>query len=568
MPDLDLVLLNARVRTLDPERPSATAIGIAGGRIAVVGDAADVRPHAGPGTETIDLAGAAVVPGLIDAHTHPFKGAIDARGADLTGARDLDEVRRRLAAERARTADGDWVLGFGLGYDVFAATGAHGHLIEDAVGGAPAFLLLMDLHTALVSPRALKLAGVTGPRAFDEQSEVVCADGVPTGELREWAAMDLVRDQIPELTGEQRHALYVAQLRRFAALGITGTHAMDGSLATHDTLRRLEADGDLPIRVVAPFWITPDTPRDEWSVLAEHRDAHGRRWRGGVAKFFVDGVIDSGTGWLVDPDTEGDGTLPFWPDPARYREAVAFFASRGFQCATHACGDRAVREALDAYRATGEAGVPLHEAGVPLHPALTAGAPSGVASRSGAGADPAARRIPHRVEHIETIQPEDLPRFAAEGVTASMQTQHMMDLAPDRSDNWSRRLGPDRCDRAFRTRELWGTGALVALGSDWPVVGLDPREGMASARLRRNPSDPAQAPYDDQALDGLQALVGYTRNAAAAVGEDDRRGTIRAGFDADLTVFAVDPVTTAAEDLLALPVLLTVVDGEIVHRAV
>lgn len=169
---LDLALLNARVRTLDPDHPAASAVGVAGGRIVAVGDDAEVRALAGPGTETIDLGGAAVVPGLIDAHTHPFKGAIDARGADLTGARTLDEVRRRLAAERARTADGDWVLGFGLGYDVFAATGTRGHLIEDAVGGAPAFLLFMDLHTALASPRALELAGVTGPVAFDERGDL------------------------------------------------------------------------------------------------------------------------------------------------------------------------------------------------------------------------------------------------------------------------------------------------------------------------------------------------------------------------------------------------------------
>jgi predicted amidohydrolase YtcJ len=179
--------------------------------------------------------------------------------------------------------------------------------------------------------------------------------------------------------------------------------------------------------------------------------------------------------------------------------------------------------------------------------------------------DPAAR-VPHRIEHIETLQPDDLPRFAAEGVTASMQTQHMMDLAPDRSDNWSRRLGDDRCDRAFLTRDLWESGALVALGSDWPVARLDPREGLASARMRRAPADPSRAPYDDQELDGLQALLGYTLHAARAVGEDDRRGRIRPGFDADLTVLQDDPVDVAAADLLGIGTVLTIVDGEVVHR--
>lgn len=549
MPSLDLALLNARIRTLDDERPRASAVGIAAGRIVVVGDDAAVRAASGPGTEAIDLDGAAVVPGLVDSHTHPLKGAIDARGADLTGATTLDEVRRRLAAEHARVAPGGWVLAFGLGYDAFGDAGRRGALVADAVGGAPAFLLSDDLHTAVVTPRALEIAGVDGPRAFAEESEVVVdAAGVPTGELREWAAMDLVRHAMPVLTDDERHALYAAQLRRFAALGLTGTHGMDGSLATHDALRRLEDEDALVTRIVAPFWITPETPREAWAALAEHRDAGGRRWRGGVAKFFVDGVIDAGTGWLVDPDVNGDGTRPFWPDPARYREAVAFFAGRGFQCATHACGDRAVREALDAYRATGEVGVPR----------------PGSLTADDRAVDRDAR-IPHRIEHIETIQPEDLPRFAAEGVTASMQTQHMMDLAPDRSDNWSRRLGDDRCDRAFLTRDLWESGALVALGSDWPVAGLDPREGLATARMRRAPADPSRAPYDDQAIDGLQALLGYTRNAARATGEDDRRGRVRAGFDADLTVLADDPVDTPAEDLARVATVLTVVDGTIVH---
>src|SRR5262249_26804987 len=149
-------------------------------------------------------------------------------------------------------------------------------------------------------------------------------------------------------------------------------------------------NGDLVTRIVVPFWFGPESTEEEWAVVAPHRDAHGRRWKGGSAKFFIDGVIDSGTGWLYEPDAFGDGTQPFWPDPAHYRAAVQYFASRGFRCATHATGDRGVREALDAYR--------------------------------DAGAAPGVR---HRIEHIETLQPHDLPRFVAEGVVASMQIQYM-----------------------------------------------------------------------------------------------------------------------------------------------
>jgi predicted amidohydrolase YtcJ len=333
---------------------------------------------------------------------------------------------------------------------------------------------------------------------------------------------------VPELTPTQRYQLFARALRSYAAVGITRLHAMDGDLTTLDLLRELEANGDLAVRIVTPYSIRPETTREEMDAFAAARDARGRRWRAGVAKFFIDGVIDSGTAWLFEPDADGDGTEPFWPDPARYRAAVRFFAERGFQCATHACGDRAVREALDAYRAAG-----------------------------------AAAGVRHRVEHIETIQPEDVGRFAAESVIASMQVQHMMELAPDRTDNWSRRLGPERCERAFLTRTLVESGALVVLGSDFPVARMDPREGLAATRLRRPPGS-AQLPYDTQALDAMQALRGYTADAAAAVGEDS---VLRPGAWADVTVFDRDPVDCPADELVEAEIVLTVVDGEVVHRA-
>jgi predicted amidohydrolase YtcJ len=528
----DLALVGGRVRTLDPDRPQASAVAIADGTIVAVGSDAEIRELAAGSTEVVDLGGAAVVPGLTDSHLHPFLGTDGALGADLMGVTSLDEVRRLVAAERARCAPGEWVLGYGLDYNAFAESGTHGSLIEEAAGGSPALLTYVDFHTALATPRALELAGIDGPRAFEEHAEIVCVDGVPTGELRENAAMELVHRVIPEPTQQQRYGRYVNQLRRFAAVGMTGAHGMDGDLGTLDLLRELEGNGDLAIRLITPFWITPEMTEEDWARFAPHRDEHGRRWRAGKAKFFIDGVIDSGTGWLYEADSEGDGLASFWPDPGHYRAAVRYFASRGYGCMTHATGDRGVREALDAYRE--------------------------------AGAAPGVR---HRIEHIETLQPQDLPRFAAEGVVASMQAQHMAWLEPDRGDNWSQRLGPERCERAFPIRSLRESGAAIALGSDWPVARFDPREGLGCTRLRRPPGERDRAPYDDQALDGLAALEGYTTGAAWVGGDEDRLGRIREGFCADITVMEEDPVDCDADDLPQNPVLLTVVDGEIVFRA-
>ncbi|HET6505862.1 MAG TPA: amidohydrolase [Baekduia sp.] len=533
MTPLDLALVNGRVRTLNPELPSATALGVRGDAIVALGDDAEVRAEVGSATEVIDLRGACVLPGIVDSHVHPFHGALDARGADLMDARTLDDVQRLVAAERAKCAPDQWVLGYGLDYNAFAESGISGELIAAAAGGGPALLTFIDFHTALATPRALELAGVDGARAFAEHAEIVVdAGGRPTGELRERGAMDLVAEAMPALTDAERYGILADQLRRFAATGITGLHGMDGTLATLDTLRELEGNGDLVTRMVMPFWSQPDTPEETWEAYARHRTERGERWRMGVAKLFIDGVIDTGTGWLFEEDSEGDGLAPFWPDIDKYFRAVSFFAAEGFQIVTHATGDRGVHEALNAYKK--------------------------------AGAAPGVR---HRIEHIETLQPSDLPRFAAEGVIASMQAQHMMWIEPDRSDNWSRRLGAERTapGRAFPIRSLWESGAHVTLGSDWPVARYDWREGMAAARLRRPPGHPNREAFDDQGLTALQALEGYTTRPAATVG-DDRLGALRTGRLADLTVVAEDPVELSADDLPANPVTLTVVGGDVVFR--
>jgi predicted amidohydrolase YtcJ len=251
-----------------------------------------------------------------------------------------------------------------------------------------------------------------------------------------------------------------------------------------------------------------------------------------VVTFVIDGVEDPGTGWQRETDSEGERSAALWPDLARYRDAVRYFASRGFQCVTHAAGDRAVREALDAYSAAG-----------------------------------AAPGVSHRIEHIETVSPRDLLRFGSEGVVASMQPQQMMQLDPVRSERSSLSLGHDRGDWVFPIRSLWESGALVALGSDWPVTNFDPRQGIAAARLRRLPGESGREPYDGEALDPVAALRSYTSEAARAVGDHLRLGVLRTGAAADLTVLEEDPVCCDADELPQNPVWLTVVDGEITFRA-
>jgi predicted amidohydrolase YtcJ len=521
----DVAIVGGRVRTGDPAQPFAEAVAFRDGRILAVGDEAAVRRECDAATEIIGTAGATVVPGLVDAHIHPFWAAEFAQGADCSTCTTLQELGAALRAERS----GAVVRAFGVDYALFAGE-LDGASLEELAGG-DALVTFFDCHTYLATPGVLARAGIDGPRTFADASAVVCRDGRPTGELHEFGAYELVASALP--AAPDRLQLVETLLRRLNEVGLTGGHMMDGSPQTFDALRELEAGGRLSVRLVAPLWIKPSMSTDELEALTGLVGEHGDLWRGGAAKFFVDGVVETGTAWLEEPDARGAGTGPAWPSEADYAAAVGRFAAAGFQCATHAIGDRAVRAALDAY----------------------------AAASSAAG-------VRHRVEHAETLADRELERFAREDVGCSMQPLHMQWRRADGGDEWATRLGPERTARAYRVRDVQASGAVVALGSDWPIASFDPREGMAWARLRRRPGDRSAAALEPgQRLDGETALAGYTSGAAAIVSRERELGRIAPGFAADVTAFAEDPVAVPADDLPDLPVRLTVVGGRAVHQA-
>jgi len=531
MTTADLIVLADRVHTMAADSAEVTAIAMAGGVVTATGDRADARDWRGPGTQVLDLGSATVVPGLVDGHFHPVTGIGLTRGADLSGVRTIAEL---VAALRAADRGG-WVQGWGLDPNVFAgAPITHGPLAEALGPDVPAFLLLFDAHSALVSERALELAGIDGPREFSSAASVVCdAGGRPTGHLLEWEAIDLVRGLLPADEPAARRARLLDLLRRMAAAGLTAANAMDFEDDTGDLFRALEADGELPIRWrCAPFVMPGDGP-DALDAVIQRQQMGGRRWRVDGAKFMIDGTIDGGTAWLEEPDTHGESTACLWPDPAGYAAAVRTLAARGVPIVTHAIGDAGVRYVLDTLAA------------LPHRPA-----------------------VPHRVEHLETLPSALIGRFAALDVTASMQPTHCAHYTrADQSDNWSRRLGKKRADRAFRARDLREHGARVALGSDWPIAGFDPRAIMAAARLRRPAGEPGIEPVlPAQALTARMALAGYTTEAAAAAGLGDRAGRLLPGSRADLTAFALDPLTADPDEFAESPVRLTVLDGTVTHR--
>ncbi|MFM9370695.1 amidohydrolase [Streptomyces sp. Da 82-17] len=532
-----LVLLSARL--LDPvsgEILPQSALAVVDGRIAALGDDREIRALAGAGTEVVDLGGAVLTPGLVDGHLHPVSGAEMTQGLDLSGCTDLDQVRSELAHAVRELGRGEWLRGWGLDPNVFGDRPVASAALAPVLDGVPALLQLFDAHSMLASPRALELAGVAGPREFDQAAEVVCdAHGRPTGLLLEDAACELVERAAPQPTRAERRARLAAVLREMAASGLTGGHAMDAGGDSLDLYRDLDETGELPLRLRVAPWCQPGVDADGVRALVEQQGVGGALWRVDGVKLFMDGTIDNGTAWLEQPDCHGESTHAFWPDPAAYTHVIGALHRAGVPTATHAIGDAAVRHALDAVAAAG-------------------------------GGDGGVR---HRVEHIETVPDDTLRRFAELGVVASMQPTHCCDFTrADHTDNWSRRLGEERAGRAWRCRDLWDSGATVVLGSDWPIAPFPPLQVMAGARHRRPSRDLTQPPHGpEQALTALEALRATTVNAAYAAGEEGRAGRIAVGCRADLTVFAESPLTTAATDLPELPVLLTVVDGRVTHRS-
>lgn len=455
-----------------------------------------------------------------------------ATGTDLSAVGDLDQLRAALRT--AGRGPGGWVTGFGLDHNAFGGRPVDKALVEEALAGAPAFLRLYDGHSALASGAALAAAGITGPRTFAQRSEIVCdAAGRPTGHLIEQAAMDLVGSLAPKPAYAERRGRLTRLLADMAATGLTGAHVMDlGDGDVPALLATAEYEGDLALRLNLSPWCMPGATAEDLGGLIAAQRLAGRHWRVGGVKFFMDGTVEGGTAWLEHADCHGQGTDAFWPDPRAYAHAVGVLDAAGVRTATHAIGDAAVRHVLDTVAALGERA-----------------------------------RMRHRIEHIETVPDDQLPRFAELGVIASMQPPHTAYTRADHSDEWSKRLGEERAGHAWRCRDLREAGAVLALGSDWPIAHYDARQVLADARSPRGAASAGTGAWTGAALTGLMALEGMTSHAALAAGEGALAGRIAAGFRADLTAFGVDPVEAPADELAGAPVRLTMSGGRITHRA-
>jgi len=527
-PPATLAFVDLRVWTGDASRPWAEAVAVRDGRIVAVGSTADVQPLIGPDTERVSVEGALLLPGFIDSHTHLLDGGVTLASVQLRDARSPEQFVQRFADHVAERPDGEWVLGGTWDHEAWGGELPTRQWIDAVTPEHPVWVYRLDGHMALANSLALELAGIDAATSDVEGGEIVRdGNGQPTGVFKD-NAMALVERVVPAFSESQRDEQLRAALDYLAANGVTTAHDM-ATFESLATLRRARARDALAVRVHAYV------PLAEWQRLEADVAAHGRGddWlRSGGLKGFMDGSLGSHTAAFLEPysDTPTDRgfLINELADMGRWISAAD---AAGLHIAVHAIGDRAIRDLLDIYARTAEQNGPRD------------------------------RRF--RIEHAQHIHPDDLGRFAAQQIIASMQPYHCID-----DGRWAERvIGTERSRTTYAFRALMDSGATVAFGSDWFVAPASPLEGIYAAVTRRTLDGAHPEGWvPEEKIPVEDALRAYTANAAYATFDEDRKGRIAPGMLADLVLLDRDITAVAPEAIRQVRVLQTVVGGRTSYR--
>ena len=525
----DVIITNANVFTADESNPWAEAVAVRGNQILYVGSNSEIEEMCGSNTRVLDGGGNTLLPGFIDSHFHLLWGSIELADAQLQNVKSQGDLRDVLLTFAAENKTSAWVIGNGIKYGIVSTRQELDNIISDR----PVYLEAYDGHTGWANTRALELAGILQPgKAIGPNGTVVRAtNGLATGELREGDAIRAVLDLVPKPDEVRKRELLILAMKGIAAAGVTSVHNMNGDMEEVMTYAAMEDAGEMTLRVYVPYLVKPDVTEEMLDEAVAMSKIRGEYVRGGAVKFFMDGVWESYTALNLEPyaDNPGMKSDGIWSPEDFTRMAVAC-DKRGLQIFVHACGDGAVRRTLDGYEAIQRV--------------------NGI------------RDSRHRVEHIEVIHPDDLPRFKDLGVIASMQPLHAPVSAGD-ADVWLSRTGEQRWPVSFAWRDIKQTGAVMAFGSDWTVASYNPMLGLHAA-LNRQPYAPG---HPDQRLGLEELLIGYTREAAYAEFQEHQKGQLKAGYLADMVLLSDNIFEVPPEDLDKVKPVFTMVDGEMVYEA-
>jgi predicted amidohydrolase YtcJ len=548
-PAAELVLLNGKIITVDPQDSIAEAVAISAGRLVAVGRTADIKARAGAATQVIDLGGRAVTPGLIDAHVH-FTQVDTLFNVDLSTAASIDEALSAVAARVAKAKPGEWIRGRGWDEGKFKErrylTAAD---LDKVAPNNPVWLTQTTGHYGVANSYAMKIAEVR-PGTPDPPAGTIDrgTGGAPSGVMKE-SAQGLVTGHVPDMTREQQKAGLIKMIEDFNREGMTGAKDPGIGELKWDLYKELLAEGKLTVRVFA-LWMgarrTEDAPAVLARLMANPRLpatlGDGMLASGGV-KMFMDGSGGARTAWMYDDwnrnRTEKDTGNPGYPStpPDQYRAIVTDLHKAGVHVSTHAIGDRAIDWVVDTY-AQALAATPT-------------------------------RGLRHGIIHANTPTDRAIDEMA--------RLQRDFDAAyPEASgsfmwwigDNYAGNLGPERSLRLKPFKTFRQKGIRWASGSDFSVTPYPARYGLWASIARETLNGIyGRTPFGTaEAVDVKTALRSYTIWAAHQIFQDDRIGSIEVGKEADLAVWDRDPYTVPAAALKDMRAELTLVKGRMAYR--
>ena len=483
------------------------------------------------GVERVDLLGGTLLPAFADGHAHPLQAGVESCFADIRGD-SLESIYRGVTAWAKDHREADWIYGGGFDLALVPDGIFDAHWLDAVVADRPVVLRGLDYHTLWCNSEALRRSGIT--RATPEPPDgtiVRRPDGAPVGTLREWGATDPVFAAMPAPDVELQVQALRSATTAAARLGLTWLQDAWVEPAEVDVYLAAARADALRIRVNLAFRADPSTWPSQVTLFQTLRsvvhavgEASGsaRRLTARTVKFFVDGVIESGTASMLQPylDCPHSCGLPLW-SREELAAAVAAFTAAGFQVHLHAIGDAAVRDALDAIERSSEA-ISTGD----LRPVIA---------------------------HLQVIDPADVGRLASLGVIACFQP---LWAQPDPLQEvlTTPRIGPVRAALQYPIRSVLASGATVSFGSDWPVTDLSPAEGIATAVTRQTPGGvPEGGWYPAERVELRAALTAYTKGVAFQ-GFRDSGGCIAVGADADLVWFGADLRSADADVLRSAPI--------------
>lgn len=525
----DLILINGKIYTLDPDQRWANSCAIKDGRFIAIGEKRAMHNLKGKSTKVIDLEGKLVLPGFNDAHVHFSDGGFYLLGIDLRDAKDETEFMDRIKNYAAKLDSGTWILGGNWDHEAWPSKKhPNKELIDDVTKDNPVFVQRLDGHIALANSLALRLAGITKDTPNPQGGEITKdpQSGEPTGILKD-AAQSLVGAVIPAPSKEQLKQAIKTAIQHANSLGVTSIQD-NSSAADLEVYLELLKEGELTLRINA--W-RGCYHFKEFESIGIFPPFGNDMLRIGTMKVFVDGSMGAGTALFYQPYSDDSTTsgIPIYPEDQLY-ELIKSIDKAGLQIAAHAIGDKANSWILNAFEKA------FQENG--------------------------RRDARHRIEHAQVVLPEDIKRYQELGIIASIQPSHCID-----DMRWAEKRIGDRVRHSYLFNSFVEAGVKIAFGTDWTVEPLDPMLGLYAAVTREfTEGGPESGWFPDEKITLEQAIEFYTLGSAYAEFQEDVKGSIKIGKLADLAVLNKNLFDIEPKEILETKVDLTILGGKVVFE--